>query len=522
MQRVTIFAITFIVALCSIAYELIFAQLLTILFGNTVVQYSITIGLYLLFLGVGSFVYKHIKKNQYFFVIIEITLSLTAFFGFLGMIFLTIWFYRSPFEQPLLFNVICYLPVVIVGLLSGLELPTLEELLRKRTKNVQQFGNIIGTDYLGSLAGTLLFSLLLYPYAGLFVTLIIVTFLNILTAGFFAFYQKNRTIKLAIVILLIVYLALFYTMVPLQDRLIKEFRGAVILATDSFENPSYFNVAYLHSTRYQDVLLIEEEYEQDGETLRFECLYLDNDVQVCNSNVLSYHGGLVDFPMQYVQGDALDVLLIGAGDWIAVKNLKQFPQIRHITHIELDKEFATIAKTLPFLRRLHDGAYTDPRLETRYMDAFAYMLESKRLYDLIIYDLPGIKHDKAAHLYSLEFFSNAYRILKPEGVMAMWLYDIVTYPEHTEVLHSTLHEAGFTHYLPYASYATNYDEPIVTELFMLIANKPIKKQEQTSFYLDRTRDFYKDILWEELQTTKRPHSVFHPNRDIIIKPPRLI
>ncbi len=50
-----IYLITFIVAFCSIVYELLMAQTLSLLTGNSVLRYSTTIGLYLASLGLGAF-----------------------------------------------------------------------------------------------------------------------------------------------------------------------------------------------------------------------------------------------------------------------------------------------------------------------------------------------------------------------------------------------------------------------------------------------------------------------------------
>ena len=49
-----IYTITFILAFCSMAYELLLGQSLSAFMGNTVLRYSVTIGLYMLSMGIGS------------------------------------------------------------------------------------------------------------------------------------------------------------------------------------------------------------------------------------------------------------------------------------------------------------------------------------------------------------------------------------------------------------------------------------------------------------------------------------
>jgi len=57
-RSVLTYLITLIVAYCSIVYELLMAQTLSALLGNTVLRYSVTIGVYLASLGVGAMLCK--------------------------------------------------------------------------------------------------------------------------------------------------------------------------------------------------------------------------------------------------------------------------------------------------------------------------------------------------------------------------------------------------------------------------------------------------------------------------------
>src|SRR3989338_8540170 len=83
--------LTIVVSFCSIVYELVYSQALTVLYGETVARYSITIGLYLLSLGAGAFFYNLIspKNNPLFFWWNEIALPIVGplvvvFLFFLG------------------------------------------------------------------------------------------------------------------------------------------------------------------------------------------------------------------------------------------------------------------------------------------------------------------------------------------------------------------------------------------------------------------------------------------------------
>ena len=69
----------FIAGLCSIIYELLIGTALAYFLGDSVKQFSITIGLYMAAMGIGSYISRLIKKNLLSkFIAVEILL------GFVG------------------------------------------------------------------------------------------------------------------------------------------------------------------------------------------------------------------------------------------------------------------------------------------------------------------------------------------------------------------------------------------------------------------------------------------------------
>jgi spermidine synthase len=75
--------ITVVVAFCSIIYELLFSQVLTVIFGSSVIMYSLTIGLFLFALGLGSLLFEKFQKRKLekFFFDVELLLSITGIIG---------------------------------------------------------------------------------------------------------------------------------------------------------------------------------------------------------------------------------------------------------------------------------------------------------------------------------------------------------------------------------------------------------------------------------------------------------
>ena len=168
---------TLLVAFCSIVYELMLAQCLSIVLGNTVLRYSITIGLYLFSLGMGALAFAFSKKEKS----PQILFFIEAILAFIGLIlpFLMLGgdqFLRQSITAWSIPNdsVLYWLPswifmhsmIILVGLLSGAELPILMELGRQhgQEKGAQQ---ILAIDYLGTFLGAIAFPLFIYEKLGL-------------------------------------------------------------------------------------------------------------------------------------------------------------------------------------------------------------------------------------------------------------------------------------------------------------------------------------------------------------------
>ena len=73
---------TLIISGCSICYELIISAVSSYLVGDSTLQYSITIGLYMSAMGLGSYLSKYLKKDLFnWFVCVEIGVGLTGGFS---------------------------------------------------------------------------------------------------------------------------------------------------------------------------------------------------------------------------------------------------------------------------------------------------------------------------------------------------------------------------------------------------------------------------------------------------------
>lgn len=168
-----IYAITFVLAFCSIVYELLLGQTLSAFLGNTVLRFSITIGLYMMSLGIGSMIAegRFVARPVTNLLRVEALLTLV---GGGSVIFL--FFVNALGAPPLLLSIIAHSLIIVIGILSGFEIPLLISLKNNEAEN--RDNAIIGINYLGAFLGTMVFAFLLYPYVGLVPTAFTVAFLN--------------------------------------------------------------------------------------------------------------------------------------------------------------------------------------------------------------------------------------------------------------------------------------------------------------------------------------------------------
>ena len=101
-----IYVFTFLLGFCSIVYELLLGQSLSAFLGNTVLRYSVTIGLYMLSMGIGALMAEGRWVKHAATTLLKVEILLTVVGGF-SVIFLLIL--NSVGMPDLLFSAFAHL-----------------------------------------------------------------------------------------------------------------------------------------------------------------------------------------------------------------------------------------------------------------------------------------------------------------------------------------------------------------------------------------------------------------------------
>ncbi|MCA0982486.1 polyamine aminopropyltransferase [Halobacillus yeomjeoni] len=382
-----------IVSICGIIFEVLFGALGSYILGDGVKQYTLTISLFLTGMGIGASISERVMKNLILtFVWIEFMVALIGGFSSFTMFGMTAF---APDGTDALF---LYLITFTIGALTGLELPIL---IRKANEIGEKLNRstarVLFSDYAGGLIGGLLFAFYLRPQMGMVKSAFFVACINLAVAVAILYYFRNEIRKLGIHITA----ALIIGVLLVAGLFFGEEMAF------SFEQKLYKDpIIHMEESKYQKIILTKEQ----GDTRMF----LNGSLQFSSSDEYRYHETLVHPAVSYVENPK-NVLVLGGGDGIAVKEVLKHDEVENITLVDLDPAVTRLAETNYHLLQLNEGSLKDERVQVLNKDAFRFLEKTEDFYNVIIIDLPDPNNESLNKLYTREFYSLVRNHLLPGG-----------------------------------------------------------------------------------------------------------
>ncbi|MDX2468966.1 MAG: polyamine aminopropyltransferase [SAR324 cluster bacterium] len=405
-----------VVGITGISYEYTFSKLASDILGDSIRQWAITIGLMMLFMGIGADLQKHLSDNRLVekLILAQIALGLT---GSVGPTF-SLFVFGSYHD---FFTLVHYALISFVGFLIGLEIPLLTRINEGYLPDLKEnLGLILKMDYIGSFIGALAW---VYFFPQFFDLLETSYFLGLCNLGnglilFLLFYsQIKKPWEPALLVGCSVVL-----IISMQAQ-----SGSIRVALEQklFKDP----VVFSKTTPYQRLILTKKE---TGEVR----LYINGHLQFSSSDEYIYHEFLVH-PALSISPQAKRVLVLGGGDGLAVREILKYPQVEEITLIDLDPGMTDLGQTNPDLVALNGGSLKKAQVlpaqgitqgnkqlltmrgqgyfrrqkqvkdvDVWYynIDAFSFVQTIPQSYDVIILDFPDPSDINLSKLYSLEFY----------------------------------------------------------------------------------------------------------------------
>jgi len=436
-ERLVFFLTVFIAGLCSLIYELLISTTSSYFLGDSVTQFSLTIGVYMAAMGLGSYLSQFLSDDLLgSFVKIEVLLGLAG--GASVPILYFVFGKVSVFEYQLIMLAL----TAVIGTLTGFEIPILVRILKKHYPLKSNLAYVLSLDYIGALLATLLFPFLLLPFVGIFRTSLVFGLINVLLGLFiYRFFTQELSVKRknGLQLAALAVIVLFVLMGFFAGKLLKHWE-------DDFYTS---RLVYSKQTPYQHLVLT-----QNKDDLH---LYINRIIQFSSLDEYRYHEALGLLPLN-IAPKKKKVLILGGGEGLLAREVLKFEEVESVKIVDLDGAVFDLAKENVHIRALNKGSVTNAKVELITADAMQFLQNTDETFDVILSDLPDPSNESLSRLYSTIFYKLVQSKLSENGIFATQ----ATGPFHTRkafwCIYETLKESGFTHVFPYHAYVPSFGD----------------------------------------------------------------
>ncbi len=438
--EVTLLASVFVVAACGLVYELVAGALASYLLGDSVLQFSTVIGSYLFAMGVGSWLSRFLDRQlPAHFLRIELLVALAG--GSLpALLFLAHAF------TPGAFRVLLYAMVGVVGVLVGLEIPLVMRILKREVALKNLVSQVLTFDYLGALAVSVAFPLVLVPHLGLIRTGLLFGLLNAAVAVWALWVFRHELRRLpAHALACALTLAALAAGFVLADSITS-------LAEDKFYQD---RIVLAATSPYQRVVVT------NGRT--GYKLFLNGNLQFAQRDEYRYHEALVH-PAMSAFGAPRRVAVLGGGDGMAVREILKYPSVESVTLVELDPNMTRLFSQSAAMAQLNGGSLASPKVTIVNTDAFQWLQGSggaqaagqgagqgggaseaaPETFDVIIVDFPDPTNFSIGKLYTTSFYALLAQRLSASGYAVIQTTSPLVARQSYWTVATTIEAAGLT------------------------------------------------------------------------------
>ncbi|MDM0107538.1 polyamine aminopropyltransferase [Variovorax sp. J22R24] len=389
--EIALLASVFVVAACGLVYELSAAALSSYLLGDSVLQFSTIIGTYLFAMGVGSWLSRYFERQlPAHFLRIELMVALV------GGLLPAVLFIANAYV-PGAFRLLLYGLVLVVGALVGLEIPLVMRILRRNIALKDLVSQVLTFDYLGALAVSIAFPLLLVPQLGMIRTGLLFGLMNAAVAVW-ALWLFRHELRRVGAHALACGLALFALL------------GAFVFAehiTTLAEDKFYQDrIVFSETSPYQRIVVTRGSAGHR--------LFLNGNLQFAERDEYRYHEALVH-PVMAAHGAPKKVAVLGGGDGMAVREILKYPSVESITLVELDPNMTRLFTEHETLAALNGGSLKSPKVRIVNTDAFQWLQQPGEMFDVIVVDFPDPTNFAIGKLYTNSFHALLDKRLSASG-----------------------------------------------------------------------------------------------------------
>lgn len=417
--KIVVIAMFGLSGFASIAYELVWARLLSSIFLNSVYSFATMLATFLCGLAIGSVIVARFVKWQ------KSPLTLLAVvefgIGICGLILVAL-FNRLPDISARISAIvqttgapswgmnICiefvlsFMVMIVPCALMGMTLPLAGQIAaRDVTLLGRCIGNVYASTTIGGIAGALITGCFLIPISGVKLSEIFIAGLNIVIGMVFLVIARRHTwgsFNLYVKAVVIPLLAVFAIGI-----------GVFYAVTDIRMWSGDGELLYYKEDPAATVSVTKGE---DGD----KRLTVNRKYTLGTSKAAPLQKRMGYIPL-LLHGNPEDVLVIGMGTGITLGAVTSYSQTKTVKCVEVISSVVEAAAT--YFVEENNNACNDSKTEIINEDGRNYLLLNKDKYDLIISDLFVPYHAGAGALYSEEHFRLCRDRLSKGGVFCQWL-----------------------------------------------------------------------------------------------------
>jgi spermidine synthase len=443
--EVALLASVFVVAACGLLYELVAGTLASWLLGDSVLQFSTIIGVYLFAMGLGSWLSRFVERQ-----LVATFLRVELLVGLVGGLMPAALFVSHNLLHEVAgaaapFRVLLYALVLLLGTLVGLEIPLVMRILkshfRQRWQLAELVSQVLTFDYLGALVVAVAFPLVLLPQLGLIRTGIVFGLMNVGVAAWALWLFRAELRGLG-------------SHAGACAGVAAVLCGAALAADQltTWAEDRFYGERIVHaaSSPYQRVVVT-------AGTSGNVRLFLNGNLQFSSSDEYRYHEALVH-PAMAAHGAPKKVAILGGGDGLALREVLKYPSVEQVTLVELDPHMTRLFATEPLLRRLNQGAYDSAKLRVVNADAFAWLeSHADEIFDVIVIDFPDPSNHSLGKLYTTSFYTLVDRHLAASGYAVVQTTSPLLARRSYWTVAATLEAVGLT-VTPYHAHVPSFGE----------------------------------------------------------------
>ena len=169
-------------------------------------------------------------------------------------------------------------------------------------------------------------------------------------------------------------------------------------------------ILHEETTDYQHVVIMDGAHYGRS-------LVLDGKTQSTEMDEFIYHESLVH-PSMIAHPHPKNIFIAGGGEGATAREVLKHNTVEKVVMVDIDEK--VVSACYEHLPNHHQGAFSDPRTQLIFSDAYKYLLGIDSQFDVAIIDVPDpIEAGPAHKLFTAEFYSILLNRLGKNGIMVV-------------------------------------------------------------------------------------------------------